>query len=292
MSQQEAQALTWMSIPCDASQFGRIVRCQNRHEGTGGPDVLSYTGDTPRVFGEETEMVHRVLRFTATASMAAALMAWQPPAEAEGPSLQYARGWDSSARPYGAISVTRRDLAGSDISTSATGCGSNDWYTGNVVYQTQWLQSDDASLWLEFGTGHQCDNTRIYRYWGYGQSGVWHSIAHNLIPGDTVHLYRIVEATDSPSVWWWRLDGNNTYGAYLSQFTHFANAVAGVESWAPNGYVKPHFNYDLAYQEDGRSTWVDWAGKDGHDDFSANVAMCGFWDSATSWKAGETNSCT
>lgn len=80
-------------------------------------------------------------------------------------------GWfETTHLPYRGI--TRSGLRSGRESAQA-GCEAH--YTGNPVYQTQWmLITSNAQNWIELGTGHQCSDTLGYWFWGYGYLGDWY----------------------------------------------------------------------------------------------------------------------
>lgn len=79
---------------------------------------------------------------------------------------RYMRAVESTTA-YKALSVDHKDAVGQEVGVPHDGC--TNFYSGSPIYQTQWIQSLDAQTWLEIGTGHQCDNTKVYRYIGLRQ---------------------------------------------------------------------------------------------------------------------------
>ncbi len=82
----------------------------------------------------------------------------------------------SQTTPSGAftgVATTRQDVPVANIPD--TGCSG--YFSGNPVYQTEWIYiTSDGANWLELGTGHQCMNTLVYWYAGYGFAGTWHPL--------------------------------------------------------------------------------------------------------------------
>jgi hypothetical protein len=199
---------------------------------------------------------------------------------------RYMRAFESTTA-YKAISVDHKDAVGQEVGTPNTGC--TNFYSGDPIYQTQWMQSTDAQEWLEIGTGHQCGNSKVYRYMGYGNNGVWHPLKNFDISGGGIHTFRIVR-DDNLNHWFWYVDGDNKQ-AYGWSHDAFADDVTGVESYASTGsggYIAALHYYNLKYQGT-QGNWNDWAGKDGRD--PNNGPMCGHWESDTSLEAEESSTC-
>lgn len=197
---------------------------------------------------------------------------------------RYMRAWDNTANAYKALSVDHKDAVGQEVDTPNDGC--TNFYSGTPIYQTQWIQTNDAQYWLEIGTGHQCNNTKIYRYMGYGSGGVWHPLNDFDIAGGGTHTFRIVR-DDDLNHWFFYVDGDIKQ-AYGWSRASFPSVFTGVESYASGGFVAALHYYNLKYQGSG-GNWNDWADKDGRD--SDNGPMCGKWASATSFEAGQATTC-
>lgn len=100
-------------------------------------------------------------------------LAVAPSAVGDGNFHGYSVGQETSyAGEYAGLGVTRVDRAVDGQAN--TGCG--DYFTGNPVYQTQWVSLPGPGDWIEVGTGHQCGDTKRYWFWGYGQGGDWNPI--------------------------------------------------------------------------------------------------------------------
>jgi hypothetical protein len=182
---------------------------------------------------------------------------------------------------YTGLSVTRPDRG---VTQAETGCGS--FYSGNPVYQTQWvLITSDAQNWIELGTGHQCADTKRYWFWGYGYLGDWYPQGEQ--GGQTngqTHTFRIVRS--SGSIWTWRVDG--TSKGTMTWADQGARVRTGLESYGSAAVVSKYNQYDLEYTLD-QGAWTSWSG---FDNSSVGAPeMCGGWNTATSWRSSENSPC-
>jgi hypothetical protein len=188
---------------------------------------------------------------------------------------------NSALGQYTGIRVTRLDRAVS--SQPATGC--TQLFSGDPVYQTQWLIiTDDAANWLELGTGHQCNDAIRYWFWGVGYLGGWFPLGTQLnITNGESHRFAI-RKTGSNTLW--LIDGVTketqpaSTGRYIS---------TGLESYSGAAGVNTYTHNTLQRTTNGSQTWVDWAGFDASS--VTGAGMCGGWNSATSWRAAENHAC-
>ena len=181
---------------------------------------------------------------------------------------------------YSGLRVDRADIA---VLQPSTGCG--DYFTGNAIYQTQWvLLTADADNWVELGTGHQCADTKDYHYCGYGENGMWHAQWIGAPIDNTSHTFTLARAAQS--TWTCLIDGD-LKSVILKDQVGYELSV-GLESYAQSGVVTAYTSHSLNQRLVG-GPWSDWAGRD-----AKNVdtpEMCGNWVSDISWKSGETVSC-
>lgn len=63
---------------------------------------------------------------------------------------KYSNAYETSEIGYTGLSVTRPDIYNVDVPPD----GCQEPISGHPIYQTQWLQDNDARDWLEIGTGH------------------------------------------------------------------------------------------------------------------------------------------
>jgi len=198
----------------------------------------------------------------------------------------YSIAIESTSGSFTGVASTRQDVpVGSQPST---GCDAT-YFSGNPVYQTQWVDDADGANWLELGTGHQCADTKRYWYWGYALGGVWYPLGEQagVVNGDT-HTFRISEAFNgTATVVLWQVDG--TTKASISSSATYVRVDAGLESYAPPpAYVNSFTVSGLGAQRNGGS-FVSWSGEDSS---SVTVSgMCGKWISPTAWSAAESNPC-
>ncbi|GAB2770469.1 hypothetical protein GCM10027020_24460 [Nocardioides salsibiostraticola] len=103
---------------------------------------------------------------------ASALLVAVPASEAAG-FHKYSIGKEWTFNNYTGLSVDRPDRGVTN--QASTGCSSH--YSGNPLYQTQWvIVSSSVTNWLELGTAHQCNDNKRYRFWGYGSGGNWYPL--------------------------------------------------------------------------------------------------------------------
>ncbi len=164
----------------------------------------------------------------------------------------------------------------------ATGCSSP--FTGNPVYQTQWvIITADARNWRELGTGHQCNDTYRYWFWGYGTNGTWVPLGTKIgIANGQWHFFKIERVFE------------DTFNRYKFSVDHVIQGTmnsnqtgvrveVGLESYAQAATVSGHNFTTLQYQQNNGG-FVNWQGMDGS---RVDPPLCGFWVAAISWRAGQ-----
>ena len=185
---------------------------------------------------------------------------------------------DDWQRLHGRLGVPHQHVVGQP----ADGCSSP--FTGTPVYQTQWVNiTADGLNWREIGTGHQCNDTYRYWYWGYGSNGTWHWIGYQTgISNGQWHTFKIDRVFDDTfERYKFRIDG--VIKGTLNSNATGEEVLAGLESYAVNATVAGHNYTTLQYQKlDG--AFLNWAGKDKS---VVNAPLCGSWVAAVSWRAGE-----
>jgi hypothetical protein len=182
---------------------------------------------------------------------------------------------------YTGLSVTRPDRS---VDQASTGCSS--YYSGNPVYQTQWvLITSDAQNWLELGTGHQCADAKRFWFWGYGYLGDWYPQGEvGGVDAGVTHTFRVVRS--GGTTWTWRIDG--TARGSLTWAEQGARVRTGLESWGSAAVASKYNQSDLMYTLD-QGLWTDWSGFDGSK--VGTPEMCGGWNTATSWRSSENSPC-
>lgn len=196
---------------------------------------------------------------------------------------EYSYGGENGAPSFTGVEESRADAFFTGIPSD--GCSSS--FTGTPVYQTMWvLFTSDAQNWAEEGTGHQCNDTYRYWYWGYGSQGVWYSQGNVRISGGANHVFGLYLSAGG----YWSANVDVTQ---IGSFTHTGVGVdveAGLESWAQgasSGGVLP--NWGLAYTD--YSGWINWSGNDySYVSSPANEPMGGAWNGQMEWDAWETQS--
>lgn len=122
-----------------------------------------------------------------------------------------------------------------------TGCSSP--FQGKPVYQTQWvIITGDALNWRELGTGHQCNDSYRYWFWGYGSNGTWVPLGTQTgITNGQWHFFKIERVfEDTFNRYKFSVDGV-VKGALTSNATG-VRVEAGLESYADTATVAGH-NY-------------------------------------------------
>jgi hypothetical protein len=213
--------------------------------------------------------------FAATAALA--YSATIPSLSNAAATHRYSTATETSGSSFTGVATTRINQHVSGL--PQTGCSA--YYTGNPVYQTQWvILSDTADDWHEIGTGHQCGDANHYYFYGYGLNSVWHPI--NAIPNASFsgsHTLRIYKASATRTEFW--IDGS--VKASLTTSVTGPEVRAGLETYWDTATV-PGYNISfLQYQKDS-SAPASWSGRDST---LVNTGMCGLWNSDTSRRVGQ-----
>lgn len=178
-------------------------------------------------------------------------------------------------------------------SVSPYGCSAP--YSGNPIYQTQWIDFTGTGLnWLEIGSGHQCNEDYVYNFFGYGYQNEYYSVASNQVnPTNDLHTYAILRAGSGGYMWQYKIDGEvrQTTNAFYGQGGY--QVKVGLESYYSPGQAGPVSHQLLKYAAAPPGTtnpYVDW---DGRDFSSVDTAkgMCGRWVNDTQWREGQQTSC-
>jgi len=154
--------------------------------------------------------------------------------------------------------------------------------SGTPVYQPIWVINYDTS-WKELGTGHQCNDTYRYWYWGYGtSSGTFTLLGYqHPISNGSSHTFEISRVYEGREMYEWFVDGVEKKYLYSSWTGN--EVEVGLESYASGANVVEYLNSSLKYQlNDG--TFQNWAGQDGS---RVDSNMCGNWSGATAWYSGQ-----
>lgn len=164
----------------------------------------------------------------------------------------------------------------------STGCSGP--YAGDPVYQSQWVVN--GSNWLEEGTGHQCNDTFRYWYWGFGFNGVWHSVGWTPM-GTPPSTHRFYQYRGANCLWSTNID-----------YTQFDNSLSwcitgtlvqtGTESYSVSAVVPIHQNNQLMVSVNF-APYSAWSGRDWQN-VETSYGMCGGWINDYTRSTGE-NSC-
>ena len=198
----------------------------------------------------------------------------------------YSNAYESSLGDvYTGISSTRKDVSIGSI--PADGCGGP--IQGSAVYQTEWIIGQGNTAWVEIGTGHQCSDTVVYWYWGYGSySGTFYPLGYRYVNEvAAAHTFQIEADLSSGHYYWHFIAGGVTYNDELLSGVSQEDS-AGLESYASTATVPAYSITALQEKSSNGSTWVNWAGEDGK---RVDPSMCGHWSGAVVWYAAENGSC-
>jgi hypothetical protein len=160
-------------------------------------------------------------------------------------------------------------------------------YTGSMVYQTQWImETSDNKNWIEIGTGHQCNDTVRYWFWGFGQNLTYYEVGHQTgISDGTFHTFEINRHNPGTGETFYYLIGGVTKGHVASVPTDYGYQVrAGLESHSSSATVPAHYYSPLEYQKNDGPFYY-WLGQDSNVVWSG---MSGKFTSDTTWCAAET----
>lgn len=193
----------------------------------------------------------------------------------------YSIAGDTNHTYYTGTQNTRVDK---HVVVANTGCSA--YYTGNPIYQTQWvLLSDDAKNWMEFGAGHQCADDKVYWYMGYGTAGAWYPIYEVDNPTENVSRAYKIKRTEG-SLWGFYVGG--TRYAWTVWDRSGVYVQSGIESYDQNGALTSYTHSSLQYTR-LEGAWTDWQSRDYS--LVSSSEMCGGWNSDTSWRMSENRTC-
>lgn len=195
---------------------------------------------------------------------------------------RYSIGVEWTADDYVGVRQYRLDRVPGGI--PETGCTRP--YSGSPVYQTQWVQDPNGANWVEIGTGHQCNSTFRYHFYGYGWNSTFYSLGWTQIWSDSYHTFD-VHRRHGTTDYFWLIDGN--IRTSLAWATSFERVAAGLESYADNANVYKYTGMNLEHRRYWWDSWFPWAGYDSN---SVEYPLCGTWSSATDWVAGQYANCT
>lgn len=194
---------------------------------------------------------------------------------------RYSIARETSRPGYLGIEVTRWDNTMRGIPND--GCSQP--ISGQPMYQTEYVAVDNNN-WMELGTGHQCNDTFRYWYWGYRFNGNWFLMGHRPIPGTQKHAFRI--SREGTGTWHYEIDA--TRMGTLGWGVTGGSLAAGLESYAQGGTTENQGqpgtqNYEnLRYRSTtGGATWFAWFGQDAQ---QVDNPLCGSWLNATTWRTG------
>lgn len=181
---------------------------------------------------------------------------------------RYSQGDENSGAGFTGLKSNRVDRSMTGLPSD--GCSSP--YSGHPVYQTQWVMDDAGQTWREIGTGHQCNDTYRYWFWGYGLNGAWHSLGTQAgIMNGVIHTFQIYRTFIGSNTYYFKID-SSVKGIVASDWTGGLVRV-GLESYAAGANVPAHNATALQYQKNN-GTFAFWSGRDAQ---LVNSGMCGAW---------------
>lgn len=195
---------------------------------------------------------------------------------------EYAIGVESSSPNYTGIRVQRVDKSVTGLNN--TGCSS--YFDGQPLYQTEWIiaSASSSANFIEIGTGHQCQDKKVYWYWAYSFEGHFSSrgTVDNVVLGDS-HYFGAKKSVAGGG-YTWEIDGT-TRGSTTLGFSGEVDHV-GLESYdgsAATKYTSKSLEY--SYNIGGYNSWA------GQDYVIPGMYMCGRFFSDTSFSHSENVSC-
>lgn len=182
------------------------------------------------------------------------------------------------------LTGTQNTRVDKHVVVANTGCSA--YYSGNPIYQTQWvLITDDAQNWVEFGTGHQCSNNKVYWFMGYGYNGSWYPTKQ--VDNPTLNVTRSFKIKRTEGDRW-----NFYIGGTLQNYFYWARSGeqvhSGIESYDQNGALTSYTHSALQYTRI-EGPWTNWQSRDGQS--VGTPEMCGGWNSDTTWRMSQNRSC-
>jgi hypothetical protein len=160
-------------------------------------------------------------------------------------------------------------------------------HTGTPVYQTMWVQVHGGltAEWFELGTGHQCNDTYRFWFWGYGYNGNWVPLGEDI--GQTngqSHWFSISRAIHGGNhMYDYKIDGS--LKEQLESVALGEKVFVMLESWASNANTV--FPMTVLQYQKSEGAWLDFSGRD---DTNIDSVMCGYWIADQTFKAGQPSS--
>lgn len=156
----------------------------------------------------------------------------------------------------------------------------------NPVYLQQWVyvNTTDGANAIELGAGHQCNNFTDYFY-GYRYLGAWFSLGTlEVQPSSAGHYFDIHRLAN---VWHLVIDGAER--ASVTWAAPGLLVLTGAGSSDTAAYVPNHWfsQLQLTFNE---GPWYFWTSTQ----YSQvdTPSMCGHYNGATQWSAGENTICS
>lgn len=211
--------------------------------------------------------------------LAASFLGLPTPATASDGFHQYSVASERSlGSTYRGVRLFREDMKPGGV--PADGCTQP--FTGHPVYQTMWVIVSGG--WVEGGTGHQCESTYRYRFWGYGWDGKWHPQGTQNTSDAYVRRHHQLWR-DGAGLWSYKVD-STVLGNQFVSWNIEGTVEAGLESYVTGAAIGSHAYDTLQYYRGG--SWTSWAGFDA---WSVDSQMCGRWWTASEWRAAQNRDC-
>lgn len=163
------------------------------------------------------------------------------------------------------------------------------------VYQTQWLNfTSSPQQWVELGTGYDCSaicpggpaacRFNYMYFQGDGASGF---VQRTYMPSFGSYTFQLARENGNHILWDGLINGTIFNKIGWSHGTAY-DAEFGLESHNFAQTVAAHNFAGLKYKR-GDGAFTEFAGQDGK--LGPNSPLCGFWTSATNWRAAENTPC-
>ena len=193
----------------------------------------------------------------------------------------YSVGHEETGNGFTGVRSTRLDV---DVRNQPhNGC--TYYITGDAVYQSSWIALDNTGAnFMEFGTGHQCEDSIRYAYSLWVKDNVYNFINFGAVGGSAnPHTYELVRASGNYN---WERDGVN-WGAVTST-DEGPYVQVGLESYANGAHIDCYGTHTLKFKK-GTNSWNDWSGQDSR--YVNPIEMNGHWVSDTHFQSAENESC-
>jgi len=182
--------------------------------------------------------------------------------------------------------------ADSDVTITAPNCSSSPTLgTGDVVYQSAWMYTQDFSFttWFELGTGHRASSCRFW-FWGYGDTSGWHPYGWQFISTYDSHTFDFYRINGN---WSFYIDSSNVWN--LTSTWSGTEVLTGLETYESTA-TAPATHYGVASAASTKLQYTvaegPWGPWPNGTDNAPTAPLCGRWaTNPVDWIAGENTTC-